>query len=139
MTAIRWTDDSTDSPLGWALSRLASLLPAGRGRQVAAAGAAPQFYSTIFRAPLKRRGDFRKAAELALPQLMPLRLEHLQVYGRRTKDGVELVAFRNEDLAAWRATSKHSAAIAVSSTWSVLTPESQRITASRWSELSKVC
>jgi hypothetical protein len=94
---------------------------------------APSPFMTTFEAPLKRRSDFRKAVEIALPQLMPIKPDDLLIYGRRVGAGVELAAFRREEMAVWMKVPHKSsgAAVHVSETWIVLPPASEKIAARR--------
>jgi hypothetical protein len=129
MSAIRWTDGSAGVLFGWVVDRLSSLAPTRmRSKKIdRTASGRPDLYSTVFQAPLKRHADFRKAAELALPQLMPVRIEDLVVYGRHRPDGVELAAFRRTDIEHWsrsKGSSRRShRPLEISEGWSVVLPE----------------
>jgi hypothetical protein len=135
VSAIRWTDDGAASILGWALQRVSTLVPAPKRKLKGAADTeALNFYTTSFQAPLKRRADFRKAAELALPQLMPIKPDDLLIYGRRGPEGVELAAFRRDAMESWWRDSGSrlpSPAVRVSDAWSILPPASEKIAAGR--------
>lgn len=132
MSAILWTDADSGSLLAWAGQRLATLFPrrARKSSKAVSEGEAPVFYATTFRAPLKRRADFRKAAEHALPQLMPVSPQDLLIYGRQGTEGVELAAVRRADMQAWWKASgsrQPDRPVRISDTWSILPPETAKV------------
>jgi len=136
MSAIQWTDDGSANFVSWLVRRIATLLPSSqsKAKKAQAGSDAPLVYSIFFQAPLKSRSDFRKAAELMLLQLMPVQLDELVIYGRRNAEGVELAALRKADMESWSKASRTrrpGAAIRLSESWAVLSPESERIASRR--------
>ncbi len=126
MTAIHWTDEEGTDSLGWALYRIRLVLPFASKPRVSEDPGQPKCFRTSFHAPVNRKSDYRKATEVALPQLMPMPEDGLIIYGRVSKTGAQLAAFRAEEVTVWSLQQRASKSwLRISETWCVRTPGAQ--------------
>lgn len=116
--SVRW--DLAERGLGgWAGSRLAAVLPRPRRRKAAEE---VDVFLTTFDAPMKAGEDMRKAASLALPQLMPADPGGLIIFGRMRTGSAELAAVRKSDI---ETPEYKASSITLAPDWIVPTPAAE--------------
>ena len=92
-----------------------------------------QVFRTEFPLSRVKGGDARRAAELSLDSLIPLPLEQLMVFGRKSlaQPALEIAAIKKEDLAALTSEYPKRRWIALEPDWAILTPRAQSISRNR--------
>lgn len=132
---ITWRDPTgPEAVANWIAGRIAGVFGAASLKTSDAdALAGPYVYRTVFRSPKAGSSDLRKAAELALGQLMPVKVDELIVFGRRIDGGAELAAVRKSDAEAWEAdvSGKQPKDVSISSDWCVQLPRAARKSGTR--------
>jgi len=106
--------------------RLGSILPSFDHRASSALnGDSADIFLTTFEAPVSDAKSLRRAAELALPQLMPIAPEDLIIYGRTRRKSVELAAIKHSTLEDGTLSSSVSNRLWLAKDWIVLAPRAQ--------------
>lgn len=123
--SVRW-GRSDQGVLGWLADRLGSILPSFDHRASSALnGDSADIFLTTFEAPVSDAKSLRRAAELALPQLMPIAPEDLIIYGRTRRKSVELAAIKHSTLEDGTLSSSVSNRLWLAKDWIVLAPRAQ--------------
>jgi hypothetical protein len=123
--SVRW-GRSDQGVLGWLADRLGSILPSFDHRASSALnGDSADIFLTTFEAPVSDAKSLRRAAELALPQLMPIAPEDLIIYGRTRRKSVELAAIKHSTLEDGALSSSAFKRLWLAKDWVVLAPRAQ--------------
>lgn len=126
---IIWTDGGVISKLiAGALARLHSLFP--RVRRRAPSQQDLQVFLTEFSLARVKGRNARKAAELALDNLIPLPAEQLIIFGRKSpqRPVLDIAVVKKSDLISNRSKDPW---ITLSGDWRVLTPRAQKVSQDR--------
>ena len=132
---IFW-DSANSGPIGWVADRLGSLWPQGApGARKRKSAASIAVFCTDFHAPVGAGRSLRKAVELALPQLIPLAVDDVVLFGKSVTGGARLAAVRRRDLEAGQAQGQRR--LILEEGWIAPTPQ-ERKSRELWSAVAGV-